>query len=146
MCTWSFPMKGRAKEAGLQLISVCSLIGLCESHWELGTLVLRAQSCRSPLPPPQPLSSWTRNLWQVLSATTASSPLGKIPVNCLKVLLHCSNPEQMHLSCIFKWFFMSQLVLTAATSEITGASSWCHWPQLRECQGVLSHTHWIYSL
>lgn len=46
-----FPMKGRAKEAGLQLISVCNLIGLCESHWELGMLVLRTQTSRSSLPP-----------------------------------------------------------------------------------------------
>lgn len=51
MCTCSFPMKGRAQEAGLQLISVCNLIGLCESHWELGTLVLRTQTSRSSLPP-----------------------------------------------------------------------------------------------
>lgn len=44
-------MKGRAKEAGLQLVSVCHLIGLCESHWELGMLVLRTQTSRSSLPP-----------------------------------------------------------------------------------------------
>lgn len=50
-------MKGRAKGAGLQLISVCNLIGLCESHWELGRLVLRTQTSRSSLSPAGPETS-----------------------------------------------------------------------------------------